>query len=316
MTEPKKRSASTKVPFTLETVREEILAKLAKAGAKGTASIITAAAKEPKRSLLAQALAVLEVEARIYVDRSGKKPKYLAGEYKPTVETIQREILAKLATVAEKGVTSFVTATTSELKRSLLEQALTDLEAGGRIYVDRNGRKAKYLSNEYKPRIDGIAKKIEQFAARWHPQLLTVAELMKALAPNEKGLASKAFETLEADRQLVKLNHKTSVVFAHGESLRAMLGVADKVEVDGPAIHHAYRDLVRLTGFPDVGIATLQRHSEVPMSTLKNWLIEEHRQGRAVFGLGDWSLADAETRAGVIELRGERYLFVRLKGEL
>jgi hypothetical protein len=50
------------------------------------------------------------------------------------------------------------------------------------------------------------------------------------------------------------------------------------------------------------------------MEALKSWLLAEHQHGRAVFGLGDWSLADAETRAGLIELRGDRYLFVRLKG--
>src|SRR5260221_4040307 len=83
--------------------------------------------------------------------------------------------------------------------------------------------------------------------------------------------------------------------------------------VSDSTVRRSYEDLVRLAGFPDVEIATLQRQSGVPMAALKEWLLAEHQGGRAIFGIGDWSLADEATRAGVIELRGDRYLLVRLE---
>jgi hypothetical protein len=37
------------------------------------------------------------------------------------------------------------------------------------------------------------------------------------------------------------------------------------------------------------------------------------REGGAALSLGDWSLADEETRAAAVTLDGERYLLVRLE---
>src|SRR5258708_3993486 len=84
MKETKSKSAGAKVPFTREIARAEVLEKVAKAGAKGS-SILTAATKEPKRSLYVQALEGLEAAGTIYVDRSKAKPKYFSAEYAPSV---------------------------------------------------------------------------------------------------------------------------------------------------------------------------------------------------------------------------------------
>jgi hypothetical protein len=251
MKEPKPRNARAKVPFTLETALVDVLAKVAKAGAKGSNSPVTAATKEPKRSLYAQALEALEAERKIYVDRSKAKPKYLSIEFAPSV--------------------------------------------------------------------DEAATKMEQLAARHHPALLTFAELKKALGTNEQAMAIEALGTLEADRRLVKFFRKTSTFYACGDSLRAILevhvrGLAVSTEISGDAVRRSYKDLVRLRGFPDVEIATLQRHSGLPMAALKDWLLAEHQNSRANFGTGDWSLSSEATRAGVIDMRGERYLLVRLEG--
>jgi hypothetical protein len=248
------------------------------------------------------------------------KPRTGRAKAPFTLEAARAEVLAKMSKAGAKGATSPVTAKTQEPKRSLYGQALDALEAESAIYVDRSKAKPKYFACEHAPSVPRAAGKMEQLAARQHPALLTAPELKKALNANEKTLAAKAVESLEADRRLVKLIRKTSSVYAHGDSLRAMLGAGLQAEVplakvSGGAVRQSYENLVRLTGFPDVEIAALQRQSGVSMAALKDWLLAEHRAGRAIFGLGDWSLADEATRAGVIDLRGDRYLLVRLEGQ-
>ena len=87
MTEPKKKKGSSKAPFTLEYARAEVLAKVAKGGAKGAGSPITVKTAEPKRSLYEQALRDLEAERAIFVDRSKANPKYFSPEYAPSAPT-------------------------------------------------------------------------------------------------------------------------------------------------------------------------------------------------------------------------------------
>lgn len=245
---------------------------------------------------------------RIPRKRSSKSP--------PTLAEVREEVLRKIAAKAEKGASSPITPAIREPKRALLAQALADLEAERAIFVDRTAAKPKFFVIDFAPSAAGAAGKIERFAALRHPALLTAAELKKALTKLEQMIFAEAFERLGSSRRLLRLVRGKFVVFAHGDSLRGMLGdniPAAAAPVSAEEIHRAYEDLVRLTGFPDVMVAALQRQSGVEMPRLKEWLLAEHRAGRAVFGLGDWSLADDASRAGVIELRGDRHLLVRLE---
>jgi len=246
-----------------------------------------------------------------------KESKPRASKKAPfTLEAARAKVLAKVAKGGAKGAGSPVTAKTKEPELSLYGKALEELEAERAIYVDRNKEKPKYFAREFAPSIEGVAVKLEQYAARNHPKLLTFAELKKVLSKTEEAFAQRTLELLEADRRLVKLIRKTSALYACGDSLRALLRVESaQVEDSGEAIRRSYVELVRSTGFPDVEISTLQSHAGVPMSSLKDWLRVEHQNGRANFGVGDWSLASEAVRAGVIDLPGrtERYLWVRLE---
>lgn len=249
------------------------------------------------------------------------EPKKRSAKAAFSLEAARTDVLAKITKAGAKGTGSPFLASTKEPKRSLYVQALGALEAEGAIHVNRSKDKPKYFSIEFAPSVAGAANKIEQLAARQHPRLLTATELKKALAKNESALLPQALELLENEKRLAKLSRMTAMVYAHGDSLRAMLGMSEPKTlafhaidaVSSEAVRQAYDDLVRLSGFPDVEIATLQRHSRVPMARLKDWLLDEHKNGRAVFGIGDWSLADEQTRSGVIDMRGDRYLLVRLE---
>jgi hypothetical protein len=88
--------------------------------------------------------------------------------------------------------------------------------------------------------------------------------------------------------------------------------VAPPEEIDSDRIREAYRALADQSGFTSVKIAALQREAGTTLVALQQWLLAEYQQGRAVLSFGDWSLSDEATRAAAIELRGERYLLVKL----
>lgn len=312
------RQKPLKTPSTPEEARTEILGKIAKGAGKGAASPFNAKAKEPKLTLYTQALADLEAEGVIYTDRSGAKSKYFLAQYAPTLDEARKAVLDKLTAAGATGAASLITAAVKGPRRSFLVQALAELEAEGAIGVDRRKKAVKYFLKEFAPQLPSVAAvaaKLERLSALKHPALLTAPELKKSLAAPEKPFSGEAVQALESSRRLVRLSHGKAIVYAHGDSLRAILGAEVKEEpppISPEAIRRAYAELVQRKGFIDVEIAALQRQAEVPLAELKDWLRAEHAQGRANFFTGDWSLSDEATRAGVIELRGERYLLVRL----
>ena len=232
-----------------------------------------------------------------------------------TLEQARSAVVEKLRAFGAKGGSP--PAAKPEPKRSLLLQAVADLEAEQLIFADRTGSKPKFFLSEFAPSAGGVAAKIEQLAASKHPELLALPELKKAATKLEQSFFSEAIQQLEAARRLLRFRRKTTAVYAHGDSIRSALGEAaaapNNPTISPEAVRDAYHELVRRTGFPDVEIAALQSAAHAPLDTLKEWLRAEHRSGRAVFGLGDWSLASESVRAAVIEMRGERYLLVRLE---
>jgi hypothetical protein len=234
-----------------------------------------------------------------------------------TLEEARKKIVAKLRKAGAKGAASPVTAKTPAAQRETYEEALGEMAAAGSLVAVPVGAKTKYFLPEFAPSAATAAVKIERLAAAKHPVLLAVTDFKKALSPPEKSFLPEAVQHLESATRLIKLVRGKAFVFAHADSLRALLGQparnAAAVAIDGPQLRGVYRALAARTGFPAVEIAALQHETAVPLSELKSWLLAEHRSGRAVFGLGDWSLADDAARAAAIELRGDRHLLVRLE---
>jgi hypothetical protein len=80
---------SPRAAFTPEAARATILAKLAKAGAKGATSLYTPSTAPEKRALLDAACALLETEQALFVDRRKARPRYYAWEARPTLPTAE-----------------------------------------------------------------------------------------------------------------------------------------------------------------------------------------------------------------------------------
>jgi hypothetical protein len=127
--------------FTLEAARALILAKLAKAGAKGAPALCAASTAPEKRALLDEAAALLEAEQAILTDRRKARPRYYQWDARPALPTAASvaELLSRM--VAESMP---VVSTRARLKASLkkhkeeaplFEPALAHLIAGGAVQV-------------------------------------------------------------------------------------------------------------------------------------------------------------------------------------
>lgn len=266
----RKRQAKT---FSPEQARGEILAKLEKAGPKGTGSPITKSTSPAKRAVLEQVLADLETEREIFIDRRKTTPKLFLWSVRPKIPT--RESVA--AMLEEFAIQEFPRLlASSDLKavlskdkeaRALLFPAFELLTSQGRLIILRY-QKGKAKTEELYAHADSLRRTL-------------------GVEPPQ------AQET--------------------GESTRSAPTTEDPRTISAETVREAYRTVAASTGFPAVAIATLQQESAVPMEMLKQWLIDEYKSGRAIFSFGDWSLSDETKRAGGIELNGERYLLVRLQ---
>lgn len=240
-----------------------------------------------------------------------------------SLEKAKEGILAKLQEAGTVGARSFWTPQTPPARREATEHALSDLESSRALIVDRRRARPRFYLAQFAPALpslDSACEKIVQLAARLHPALLTAAELKRALVSHERPYFADALVSLKERRQLLELRRKEAVLYADGESVRAMLAAhhevlrasGDAPQLSPAAIREAYDALVQRDGFPSVEIAALQTQSQVELEALQRWLLDAYGQGQAVFSFGDWSLADEATRAAAISLHGERYLLVQL----
>jgi hypothetical protein len=77
------------------------------------------------------------------------------------------------------------------------------------------------------------------------------------------------------------------------------------------SLSKAYGELVKKTGFPAVSIGHLAKEAELPVDEVKKEVVRAWLKGDAVLSGGDWSLSDETTRAGAVEVQGDRMLQVR-----
>jgi len=238
-------------------------------------------------------------------------------------------ILDKLTKAAGKGVLSLFSAKAPETKRVAFEQAVSQLDADGILFVDRHKAKPRFYLAEYKPVIpdaESVATKLCEFLALKYPLLLSEPELKRAVPTAERVLVGKALDLLKARRDIVELGWKKTAAYIDAGNLRNAIStpssgtVPAQPDVDSSSspslnsrIIDAYQQLVRETGFPAVPISSLRQESKAPLADLHEWILSRRDRGHAVLSLGDWSLADEQRRAAAIEIEGERYLLVRLR---
>ena len=206
-------------------------------------------------------------------------------------------------------------------------EALAALVADGVVGMLGVGKTARYFLAEHLPDAASVGARLLAAGAfvagtlNTPPTLWKAAELRRKLPRHEHALFDAAIDHLQAARQVVPLRHGRTMFVAFAGPLRVWLedDVAEPpaaippADGDDAALFFAYTRLVRESGgFPDVKIAALQQAAGG--APLGERLAALWREGRATLSLGDWSLADAPTRAAAVELDGEKYLLVRLDG--
>jgi hypothetical protein len=329
-----KKPRKTTAPLSFEQARGAILQKLQKGGAKGATSLATATVLAANPSVFDEAVAALEKETVVVINREGAKPKYFLKEFAPSH---RKSILEKLRKAGAKGTLALYSKSATANARAAIETDAAALEREGAIVIDRNGAKPKYYLKEAAPELpnlERICAQLEEFAAAKYPEIFSEPELKKTLSVSEAPLLGRAIYWLENQREIVRLRHGKAILFASARALRSAQGdgqteipdtgslpeqvssfqsTASIEAIDAGNIREAYRRLAEQSGFLSVKIAALQRESGSPLAELQQWLRDEYQQGRAVLSFGDWSLSDEATRAAAIELRGERYLLVKLQ---
>lgn len=243
-------------------------------------------------------------------------PKKRAKAARPfTVDDARASALEKALRAGTKGVLSFFPPKTPEEKKAVWVAAVEALEREGAIIADRRNAKARFFAREHAPvfpTAESVALKLA--AAAREMELLSAADLKKALGREEKSLFLEALDRALAEKRLLEMRRKASVFYVGAEGLRTALGGAARRDAFSPErVRELYAELVRSSGFPDVPISALQQASGAGKAELEAWIRQEHLQGRIVLSLGDWSLADEARRAAAVEIGGDRYLYLRLK---
>jgi len=125
--EPAKKAARrTPNPFLVDDARSVLLAKLRKAGPKGTVSLYPASAPPPKRAVFEEALAALESAREVFRDTRKAKPRFYLWSDRPELPTAEA-VAAKLEpfAVARFPVLAALKDFAAAVKSSREEKALT-----------------------------------------------------------------------------------------------------------------------------------------------------------------------------------------------
>ncbi len=84
---------------------------------------------------------------------------------------------------------------------------------------------------------------------------------------------------------------------------------------DPDIVYRAFHQACEREGFLDVRIGTMHKAFGGDLEALREFLLTEVREGRAVAFKGDWSTSGAHDRAAALWIDGEPHLRIRLQPE-
>jgi hypothetical protein len=237
-------------------------------------------------------------------------------------ETQKETILQRLKDAGPAGLNK------SKLKISKnSEQAFQELLRDKEIMNLGNKTKPRYVLKEYYNPLENAYDEIERITLISQKQkelipfaLTNIRSKLPAGCIREK--TEEAIEFLVNGKKLLKIKVGKGTYFLHVSSLKPYvsreepsgLKPEDKIidaKIDHSKVLESYEKIKRQKGFSNIEIYELQQDLAVPMERLKSFLLEETRNGRAVFSSGDWSLSSEATRSGAVYLDGKPYLLIR-----
>ena len=248
-----------------------------------------------------------------------------------SVESVKEKLLTKLRSAGPAGLAKGKLGIGAAKGKSA--QALSELIAERKIAnLGTATRSCFVLIEHFNPleracaRIEGNAR--AAVAARGKAiDLLIQKDLEKGCVGEVRKKAAEAIDWLVREGRLLRFRRSRTHYYLHAGTLSPSIAAADggqpempspgpaATALDRQAVAAAYRRLRQRLGFSNVEIAELRREAGCAMEALKEFLLEESREGRAVLSLGDASVSSEESRAAAIELFGRPHLLVRLDDE-
>jgi hypothetical protein len=311
---------NSKIPVGLshQAAKEKILAKLKRAGRRGAPrGGLGFTAKTPYSTIeaLERALAELEQEGSITQIFTRPIPRFFVSKEAPQLERVAEKIATRAALKSGRLLSL------ADLEKALVavEKPLAEKAAAllvGRATLARLRYQARDLYTDAAPLREMLSIASETATPPAAPNPIPLVPKKKrrdtgSTAPSEPAkMNRKAPPTTGLDLFGLFETEKPSEVPERQELPRPRLQVLEP-DSDAAAVAEAYRQLVHKTGFPDVEIAELANTGAFPLEAFKEFLHAENAVGRAIFSLGDWSLASESTRAGAVVVGDQPHLLVR-----
>jgi hypothetical protein len=241
-----------------------------------------------------------------------------------TEEDYKKEFLAKIENAHEKGVSKSALCKSKSSEEKV--KAFTALQKTNEIADIGTKQSPRWVLPRYKNQPFEIAyNHVEKKAKESKELLISKNKLIAGLKGRSKNEFDEALRILAQEKKIIKLKAAISFLYIHIDRLIPFMPEPASLapNLDEPAspapnpdelrklVMDSYQKVKQRFHFSDIWIFELYQEAGLQMDVLKNFLLKESREGRAVLSYGDWSLSSDEIHTGAIEINGDQHLMVR-----
>ena len=241
-----------------------------------------------------------------------------------TEEDYKKEFLAKIENAREKGVSKSALCTSKGSEEKV--KAFTALHKANEISDIGTKKYPRWVLPRYKNQPFEIAyNHIEKKTKESKELLISKNKLIAGLKGRPKNEFDEALRILAQEKKIIMLKAARSFLCIHIDRLIPFMpepaslapnpnepaSPAPNPEELRKSVMDSYQKVKQRFHFSDIWIFELFQEAGLQMDVLKNFLLKESREGRAVLSYGDWSLSSDEIHTGAIEINGDQHLMVR-----
>ena len=241
-----------------------------------------------------------------------------------TEEDYKKEFLAKIENAREKGVSKSALCTSKSSEEKV--KAFTALHKANEISDIGTKKYPRWVLPRYKNQPFEIAyNHIEKKTKESKELLISKNKLIAGLKGRPKNEFDEALRILAQEKKIIMLKAARSFLCIHIDRLIPFMpepaslapnpnepaSPAPNPEELRKSVMDSYQKVKQRFHFSDIWIFELYKEAGLQMDVLKNFLLKESREGRAVLSYGDWSLSSDEIHTGAIEINGDQHLMVR-----
>jgi hypothetical protein len=241
--------------------------------------------------------------------------------------TYKQGIINKLREAGAKGLNKTQLGIKS---KSPKDSAVKSLEKEQKIANLETGNKTLYVLKEFYKPLEMAYNRVEK-AVLSKPGLFSKSAVFKECEKGCPGKVRKEIENavdwLVKENKLLKLKYRNFFLYLHVSKIQSLLPAVDPVselqaapqenkklpELNRERVLEAYRKVSQRVGFSNIEIYQLQQELGIPIEQLKEFLLNESRNGTAFPSFGNWQLASEASRKAAIYINGEPHLVIRFK---